>query len=308
MKESDSSSPPSGTAEQSAVTELAMRRCVAARMRFWAVVAGLPVFLVIAYQTRELSKLKHELERLRAESVRIGQPVEIYNPSWGTVIDGVDPQRIPSRDARDPRFGALVQQFTPRGNAAQVWELRLPSTPTGGDMPLPERIYIKHAFSFLNARDFNRAIQSFEYCLKFYPDAAAAHSGLGVALRDKGDFPQALGSHDRAIELEPENPQFRWERAVTRLRGGDADGAIQDCEKATQLNPDFADAYNTMGIAWRQKRKLVEALTHHDHAVELNPQREDFWRERAATHQANGDQQKSAADTGRARQIREGRN
>jgi tetratricopeptide (TPR) repeat protein len=308
MKKSDSSIPPSGTTEQGAVTELAVRRCVAARLRFWALVAGLPLLVVIAYQTRQLSKLRHELETLKAESVRIGQAVEIYNPSWGTVIDAVDPQRIPSRDARDPRFGALVQQFTPRGNAAQVWQLRPTSTTAGPDTPLPERTYIKHAFSFLNARDFNRAIQSFAYCLKFHPDAAAAHSGLGVALRDKGDFPQALGSHDRAIELEPENPQFRWERAVTRLRGGDADRAIQDCEKATQLNPDFADAYNTLGIAWRQKRKYVEALTHHNRAVELNPQREDFWRERAATHQANGDQQKSAADTARARQIREARN
>jgi len=305
MKKPDTSAPPSADDANGSASELPVQRDVFKR---WILIAGFSLLVGLAFQTYQLFKLRRELETLSAESVRFGQAVEIFNPAWGTVIDAVDPARFPSRDARDPRYGALVQQYMPRGNAAQTWQLRSPSNRTGSDASLPVEAYLKHGFAFLNARDFNRAVQAFEHCVDLYPNTAAAHNGLAMALRDKAEFAGALSSHDQAIALEPEHHQFRWERAVPRLRAGDADGAIEDSKKTTEQDAAFADAYNTLGMAYRRKRDYAEALKNHDRAVDLNPDREDFWRERALTHQANGDQEKSAADLTRARAVREGRN
>jgi tetratricopeptide (TPR) repeat protein len=306
--------PPSAPAENKHAIDSAVQYRAAARLRFWAWAAGLLLLflltmfaLLFLVQSRQLTQLRRELEALKSESVRFGQGVEIYNPAWGTVIDGVDPQRFPSRDARDPRYGAGVQQYMPRGNVAQIWQLRAPSPPTEQDPPLPEQAYIRHARSFISARDFIRAVQAFEFCLRLYPESAQAHGGLGVAWRDRGDFVRALTSHDRAVELEPARPGLRWERSVTRMRAGDAGGAIRDCQSVVGQNPEFADAHNTMAMAYRTRRNYTEALKHHDRAIELNPDREDFWRERSVTHQANGDQQKSAEDAARAREVREAR-
>jgi tetratricopeptide (TPR) repeat protein len=306
------SSPSSIGSENSAQIDSVLERRLGTRLKFWAILAGLPLLsllgltiLLLAFQMWQIRQLKRELQSLKAEAVRLGQPIEIYNPAWGTVLDAVDPSRIPSRDARDPRYGALIQQYTPRGNGAQSWRLRTPSTRNGPEAPLAEQDYIKHAFSFVRARDYDRAVQAYQFCLTHYPDSAAAHNGLATALRDKGSFPEALQSHNRAVELAPTRPDLLWERAITRLRAGDLDGAIKDCESAVEKNPGLADAYNTMGIACRTQQAYAKALPHHDRAIELNPQREDFWRERALTHQANGDQQKSAADIERARQLRE---
>jgi hypothetical protein len=69
--------------------------------------------ILAVVQFRQIEQLRRELQTLKAESVRYGQSVEIFDPAWGTVIDAVDPQRIPSRDGRDPRYGAVVQQYTP---------------------------------------------------------------------------------------------------------------------------------------------------------------------------------------------------
>src|SRR5688572_19786777 len=204
----DTSSAPASSSDKSSI-EIAVQRCVAARVKFWMLAAGLPLLFVLAntvlllvIQTRQVKKLTRQVNALEAEAVRFGQGVVIHNPAWGTVIDAVDPLRIPSRDARDPRFGALVQQYIPRGNAAQLWHLRPPEGDLKPDSVLPADAYVKHAFSFLNARDFNRAIVAFEHCLKLYPESAAAHSGLAVAQRDKGDFPVALMHHDTAVETE----------------------------------------------------------------------------------------------------------
>jgi len=309
----DSSAPsPSVPPENSAQSELALQRRLAARFKLWAVMAGLTLLLLLvtstlllAFQIWQTRKLRRELEALKTQVVRLDQSVEIFNPAWGTALDAVDPQRIPARDVRDPRYGALIQQYTPRGNAAQNWRLRTPSRPAGADAPLPEEAYLRHASSFVARKDYDRAVQSFQHFVALYPDSPAAHNGLAMALRDKSQFAEAIQSHNRAVELAPQRADLLWERAITRQRSGDLDASIKDCQLAVEKNPDFADAHNTLAITYRNQREYAKALTHHDRALELNPQREDFWRERALTHQANGDQQKSAADTQRARELRE---
>ena len=306
----DSSTPSSVPPEKSAPTELAFKQLVG-RLKLWTFAAGVMTALLamatllLASQFVQTWKLRRELNALKTQVVRLDQPIEIFNPAWGTVLDAVDPQRIPSRDVRDPRFGALIQQYTPRGNAAQNWRLRTPSTATGADAPLPEEAYLRHASSFVARKEYDRAVQSFQHFVALYPDSPAAHNGLAMAFRDAGRFAEAVDSHNRAVELAPQRADLLWQRAVTRQRSGDLDGSIKDCQLAVEKNPDFADAHNTLAITYRTQREYAKALTHHDRALELNPRREDFWRERALTHQANGDPQKSAADTDRARELRD---
>jgi tetratricopeptide (TPR) repeat protein len=305
----NSASPPP---ENSSALQQLIAREVRARLTSFGLAIGVPLFvlgaglvLLLAWQIWQNRKLAREVSQLRADAVRLGQPIEIYNPAWGTVIDAVDPQRIPSRDVRDPRYGALVQQFTPRGNSAQSFQLRKPSTNRPASEALPEQAYIKHASSFLRARDFVRAIEAFNYCLSIYPESAEALNGRGIALRDQGTFVEALESHDRAVELAPGRANFLWERALTRQRSGDLARAITDCEAALKQNPHFADAYNTMAIVYRSQGIYTNALAQHERALELGPEREDFWRERGVTYQAQGDQQKANADAARARELRD---
>jgi len=308
----DSSAPPPLVGgENSADPEPPHQRQLTARLKFWAIVIGIPllllvgtVLLLLGFQIWQTRKLRREVETLKAEAVRLDQPVEIFNPAWGTALDAADPQRFPSRDARDPRYGALIQQFRPLGNAAQSWRLRRLSTGARPEAPLPEEAYLKHGSSFLRARDYDHAIQSFQHFVDLYPNSPASHNALGIAFRDGGRFADALESHNRAVELAPQRADLLWERAVTRLRSGDIAEVIKDCKSALEKSPDFADAHNTLAMAYRNQRDYANALTHHDRALEINPRREDFWRERALTHEANGDQSKSAADVQRAREVR----
>jgi hypothetical protein len=101
--------------------ESAIRKYVASRCKLWSLLLGVPSLLVFLFGFAMLL----EARRLRADVVRFGMPLEIYNPAWGTVIDGVDPAILPSRDPRDGgRRGALLQQYIPLTNDQQLWELR----------------------------------------------------------------------------------------------------------------------------------------------------------------------------------------
>jgi hypothetical protein len=119
------------TSELPPELEATIRKHVATRCKFWGVLsAALALLAVVVSLTmllearRQLAELTREVMRLRAEAIRFGEPLEIHNPAWGTVIDGADPTRFPSSDPTDGRRGARLHQYVPLSNDAQTWVLR----------------------------------------------------------------------------------------------------------------------------------------------------------------------------------------
>jgi tetratricopeptide (TPR) repeat protein len=82
---------------------------------------------------------------------------------------------------------------------------------------------------------FASAISSFKIAVALNPSAAASWSNLGIVLKVEGDFQKAIIAHDRAVALEPENPQFRVNRAVALLQAGAWERAWQDYEYRMEL-------------------------------------------------------------------------
>lgn len=114
--------------------EAAIRKYVASRFKLWSLFVGIPSLLVLLIGAAMLM----EARRLGADVVRFGMPLEIYNRSWGTVIDGVNPGRWPSDDPIDVRRGAKLQQFLPLYNDEQLWELRRRQPPSASaETPAP---------------------------------------------------------------------------------------------------------------------------------------------------------------------------
>ena len=119
------------TSELPPELEGAIRKQVASRCKFWGVLFAVPALLALVLSLamllearRQRTELTREVMRLRAEAVRFGEPLEIHNPAWGTVIDAVDPTRLPSSDPTDGRKGARLHQYIPLSNAAQAWVLQ----------------------------------------------------------------------------------------------------------------------------------------------------------------------------------------
>ena len=252
---------------------------------------------------RERAKLTKELTALKAEMVRYGQPVEIHNSNWGTVLDAVDPAIFPSSDPRDPRMGARIQQYVPRANKAQTWELRPAQGAMAATEPLPARAYMNHALMFQRNRDFPKAIQAFENCIQLYPENSDAYQGLAMALRESGNFSRAISVHDQAIERDSKRHEFYWERGITYLRMRELDKAINDFQAALERNSGFGNAELGLAMAYREKGSLAEALAHHDKAIGIDPQQSWFYRERATTYERKGEAQLAQADLAKAREL-----
>ena len=71
----------------------------------------------------------------------------------------------------------------------------------------------------------------------------------------KGDFDRAIADFNRAIELKPDYAEAYNNRGNAYSDKGDFDHAIADFSKAIELKPDFPIAYNNRSVVCRQKEQ-----------------------------------------------------
>ena len=81
----------------------------------------------------------------------------------------------------------------------------------------------------------------------------------------------ALDDHNKAIELNPNFALAYFGRGTHYLSQQKSDLALTDYNKAIELNPNFAMAYSHRGLLYSLQKKYDLALTDYSKAIEINP-------------------------------------
>src|SRR5262245_51729587 len=88
-------------------------------------------------------------------------------------------------------------------------------------------------------------------------DLAIAYANRAIAYAyrfgHRPDYDRALADFDKAIQLKPDYADAYNNRGEAYLDKGDKERAFADFDKAIQLKPDYADAYNNRGKAYFYK-------------------------------------------------------
>ena len=72
--------------------------------------------------------------------------------------------------------------------------------------------------------------------------------------------------------------------------------AIDDFNRALQLDPYSANAYLSRGNAYSQTERLKEALSDYSRAIDLKPDLAEAYRVRGTAYRKTGDQARGQAD------------
>ena len=127
-----------------------------------------------------------------------------------------------------------------------------------------------------------QAVGWFRRAIEADSKSATAHSNLGGALNDAGEFDAALKSCDRALRLKPSYAEAHNNRGNALMGLNRLEAAFTSYERAIAIRPEFADAHNNRGNALRGLKRLEAALASYDKAIALNP---DF--KQAYSHRGN---------------------
>jgi tetratricopeptide (TPR) repeat protein len=119
------------------------------------------------------------------------------------------------------------------------------------------------------------------------------HSGL---MKMHNDWAAAIEEFNRAIEIRPDFAQAFNFRGVAKLKGEDLDGALADLNSAIKLDPDSAGSLRVRGDIRRRKNDLAGALADYNQSLEFDPDDPTTLNNRGFTKKKLGDLAGALAD------------
>ena len=133
---------------------------------------------------------------------------------------------------------------------------------------------------------------------------------LGVHEYGSGNYDQALAYLTSALAAIPEGGECSTDPSETyfvrgnvHLYRSDYDLALVDYDKAIELDPEYATAYNNRGIAYRHLGEYEKALADYGKAIELDPEYAYAYNNRGNTYGDLGEHEKALADYSKAIEL-----
>ena len=183
---------------------------------------------------------------------------------------------------------------------------------------------IESAQEHFNEGDLDSAIADLDRAIELAPDLAVAYQYRAYAYLQRGqvgrltdydetdddtiygsqaDLDRAIDDLDRAIELDPDEPTAFLNRGTAYSFKGESDRAIIDCDRAIQLDPNYTEAYRRRGNAYLDKGDLDQAIVNYDRAIELDPDNPYTYNDRAFIYHLQGDFGHAIADFDRVIEL-----
>lgn len=133
--------------------------------------------------------------------------------------------------------------------------------------------------------------------------SAADYLRLGNSDMAKGELDQAISNYNKAIEISPILADAYNNRGLAYTRKGEYDLAVADFNKAIDLNPKFDRAYNNLGNAYVAKGDPERAVLNYNKAISINGKLADAYHNRGLAHYFQQQYDQAWADVHKAQDL-----
>ncbi len=137
-----------------------------------------------------------------------------------------------------------------------------------GDLP---RVHYRLGIALKNLERYDEATNSFRRAVALKPNYSEAHNNLGNTLLELTQHDKAIKSFRRALKLKPNYPEAHNNLGNTLLKLKQHDKAIKSFRRALELKPNFPEAHNNLGIALLELKQHDKAIKSFRRALELKP-------------------------------------
>lgn len=132
----------------------------------------------------------------------------------------------------------------------------------------------------INARDFTKAEGILQKLLAVYPEDAVLHDNLGRAYAGQLKEDKALAEAEKAARLYPQSSGSKRtielfilrERGEKALKSRDLAAAAESFDKLVMLDPNNAEGYYGLALAYGHLENYKQALPAINRALALDPQ------------------------------------
>ena len=124
---------------------------------------------------------------------------------------------------------------------------------------------------YLFKNNFKRAIEEYTALLKHFPKDVAGRTNLALAYFFGYKMSEAFQEGLLAIEVEPDNLDYRYNQSWYALASGDFERAKLEARKTLEIRPDYPKAFVVLALAEMAQGKAAEAVTMYEQADALDP-------------------------------------
>lgn len=163
-------------------------------------------------------------------------------------------------------FTLAYQHYPTEELAVQINRLKPAAVPTN---PLEQ--LLKQADQHLDAGSLNEAEKLYRAVLQFNPDYAEALYGLGIVLRNRKKYAEALPALQQATIMAPDNAAYYNDLGILFFETGEFAKAISFFSRALKVQSDFAPAHINLGVAYKKTGQFSKATQAYRTALAHNP-------------------------------------
>ncbi len=118
---------------------------------------------------------------------------------------------------------------------------------------------------------FDGAMAQYQEALKIKPNFDSAHLALGGALAGRGQIDEAMAHYRKVLETHPDNAEAHIALANALAGRGQIDEAIAHYRKVLEIQPAHADAHYNLAVLLAGCGRFDEAIAQYRQSLEINP-------------------------------------
>ncbi|MDQ3820533.1 MAG: tetratricopeptide repeat protein [Acidobacteriota bacterium] len=197
-----------------------------------------------------------------AEVYELSNHIENAIPAMRLAI-----QRDPRSESYRFRYAMiLVDAKTPAAAAIRLQEALK-------EFPRSARLWFALGVAHNAEQKGAEAVEAFSRALEIDPHFAPALADLGASLEEQGRYSEAIGYYERALAVDEKQyiVHYLLGEALIKQNPEESSRAEEHLTRAAALEPEFAEAYLSLGKIYARKGRLSEAVAEFEHAIKLDP-------------------------------------
>ena len=236
-----------------------------------------------------------------------------YDEDGRVILQKTDEIRNLIAHPRNPRHRVIVQKsvfIRPSRGFIEPREEQIVIIPASLKQPLLQHLRDYHGISteviYNDLHGFirNQDIHGDAYT-HFYRGFACGNRADKATRSEekKREYEEAITHYTKGIELKPDFLEAYNNRGNAYRKKGDFDDAIKDFDKAIQLKPDYAMAYNNRGLAYNSRGDFDRAIEDCSTAIQLKPDLVEAHNNRGIFYHKKGDFDRAIENYNKAIQL-----
>jgi tetratricopeptide (TPR) repeat protein len=160
------------------------------------------------------------------------------------------------------------------------------------------KIFGARGSKYYQLKQYDLSIEDFNKAVENDPDVPQYYLGRAYSYIYKGDNGNAYDDIDEAIKSDPDNADefLYFTRGGLNYIKGDDTGAVSDLGKSVEKSPSFTEAYNYRGNAYTRLGKIELAIKDFTKVIELDPSSKQAYIDRGKAYGKAGDYVNAFAD------------